>query len=105
SAASTPSVPANELRLFSGSSIFGQLALGSVDLNLAFGQTQVKRTVADMTVTDSLIKSQTGIAAAVVYHMNEGLHFDVDFINTSFAWYGGEKQKVNFINTGVTLTF
>jgi hypothetical protein len=52
-----------------------------------------------------VLKTQTGISAGVVYHMNESLHFDVDFINTAFAWYGGEKQKVNFVNAGVTLTF
>jgi hypothetical protein len=105
SAASTMSIPPNELRTFAGFSAFGQLALGEIDLNVAFGQTQVKRSEADLTVMDSVIKTQTGIAAGVVYHLNDALHFDVDFINTSFAWYGGEKQRVNFVNTGVTLTF
>ena len=52
-----------------------------------------------------MIKTQTGISAGVVYHMSEKLHFDVDFINTSFVWYGGEKQRVNFVNTGVMMTF
>jgi len=102
---SAVSMPANELRTFSGISVLGQYVAGPFDLNLGFGQTQVKQVEADKTVTDSVLKTQTAISAGVVYHMSESFHFDVDFINTSFAWYGGEKQKVNFINTGVVLTF
>jgi hypothetical protein len=102
---SAVSTPPFDLRTFAGFSAFGQLALGEFDINVAFGQTQVKRAPADLNFPDSVIKTQTGIAAGVVYHASDALHFDVDFINTSFAWYGGEKQKVNFVNTGMTLTF
>jgi predicted porin len=102
---SAVSTPPNEMRLFSGLVAFGQLVAGQFDINVAVGQTQVKRHDADKNSPDSVLKTQTGISAGVVYHMDESLHFDVDFINTAFAWYGGEKQKVNFINAGITLTF
>jgi predicted porin len=98
-----PIAPA--LRTMSGFVGFAQLVAGQFDFNLAAGQTQVKRASEDSNIPDSVIKTQTGISAGVVYHISENLHFDVDFLNTSFAWSGGEKQKVNFINTGVTMTF
>jgi hypothetical protein len=95
----------NELRTFRGYSALIQYALGTVDLDLGFGQTQVLRTTDDKASTDSIIKQQTAISAAVVYHATENVHLDLDFMNTSFEWYGGEKQKLNFINTGATVTF
>jgi hypothetical protein len=100
-----PDQQTNSLRTMSGVVAFLQLVAGQFDINLAAGQTQVKRVPADNNFTDSVIKTQTGISAGVVYHLSENFHLDIDFMNTSFAWSGGEKQKVNFINTGVTMTF
>jgi hypothetical protein len=101
-----PTPTTNELRSFRGFSALAMVALGQVDLGAGFGQTQVLRTDDDKPDTaDSLIKTQTGISATIVYHATEALHLDLDFINTAFAWYGGEKQKVNFVNAGVTVTF
>jgi hypothetical protein len=51
------------------------------------------------------IKTQTGISAGVVYHVNENLHLDVDYLRGMFRWYAGAKQDVNYINAGVTLTW
>jgi hypothetical protein len=102
---SAVSLPPNELRMSSGFAVLGQIATGSFDLNVGFGQTQVKQTGADKTVTDSVLKTQTAVSAGVVYHATDFFHLDIDFIHTAFAWYGGEKQKVDFINTGVTVTF
>jgi hypothetical protein len=100
-----PDQQKNPLRTMSGVVAFLQLVAGQFDINLAAGQTQVKRVPADNNFTDSVIKTQRAISAGVVYHMSENFHLDIDFMNTAFEWSGGEKQKVNFINAGVTMTF
>jgi len=94
-----------QLRSFSGIVAMGQFVAGQFDINLGFGRTAVSKTDQDYATTDSVIKTQTGISGGVVYHLNESFHLDVDFINTSFEWSGGEKQKVNFLNGGVVVTF
>ena len=53
----------------------------------------------------SLIKYQLGLSAAVVYHVSDNLHFDFDYFRASFAWQLGEKQVVNFFNSGLTATW
>jgi Gram-negative porin len=100
-----PGPTKNELRTFQGYSALVQVALGEIDINVGAGQTVVARTDDDKVNIDSLIKSQTGISAGVVYHATENLHLDLDFMNAAFSWYGGQSQKVNFINTGAILTF
>jgi hypothetical protein len=109
SASSAPAAdgkPTNEIRTFRGYSALAQLALGSVDLGVGAGQTQVLPTDLDkLDGTDSVIKTQTGISASVVYHATENLHLDLDFFNASFVWSLGEKQKDNLINAGATFTF
>jgi hypothetical protein len=100
-----PGIQPFELRKFSGVSVLAQVVAGPFDINAGFGQTQVQQTAADKIWVDSVLKSQTGISAGVVYHVMESFHLDVDFMNTSFQWYGGEKQKVNFLNAGAVVTF
>jgi hypothetical protein len=51
----------------------------------------------------SLIKYQLGMSAAIVYHVSPALHLDVDYFRASFRWQLGEKQDVNFVNTGMTM--
>ena len=51
------------------------------------------------------IKTQTGIAVAIVYNMNESLHLDLDYLRGQFRWYGGAKQDMNYLNAGATLTW
>jgi hypothetical protein len=84
-----------------------QLVLGPVDLHAAVGQTVMLLLPEDKAgaATLSVIKSQTGISTGVVYHLNESFHLDLDFINGAYRWYGGEKQSVNVLNGGVTVTF
>lgn len=97
-----------EFRTAEGYSVVAQYVLGQVDLNAGFGQSIIKLLPFDSTpegVADRPIKSQTGIAAAVVYHLNESFHIDVDYLRAMFAWYGGAKEDVNYLNTGVTLTW
>ena len=60
---------------------------------------------ADPTMTVSHLKTQTGLFGAVVYHINESLHLDIDYINGGYKWAKGESQKLNVLNGGVTVTF
>jgi predicted porin len=84
-----------------------QVVLGPVDVSAGVGQTIVLQVPADKAAAAmfSTLKTQTGISAGVVYHLSESLHLDVDFINGAYKWYGGEKQSLNVLNAGVTLTF
>jgi hypothetical protein len=98
-----------ELRRVAGYSFFFQYAPGAFDINLAYGRSQAYELPSDkvqpMGVSESLIKAQTGISAGFVYHATENLHLDVDYLNAGFAWYAGEKQTVNYVNTGITMTW
>jgi len=84
-----------------------QVALGPVDVSAGAGQTVLLQVDADRAnaAMVSTLKSQTGITAALVYHMNESLHLDLDFINGAYKWYNGESEKLNLINAGATVTF
>lgn len=84
-----------------------QLVLGPVDVGAGFGQTQIDQVAADKAAAMmvSTLESQTGISAAVVYHLNESMHFGLDFINGKYAWTNGESQALNVFNGGVTVTF
>lgn len=84
-----------------------QLALGSVDISAGAGQTVVLQVDADKAnaAMVSTLKSQTAITAAIVYHLNESFHLDLDFINGGYRWYNGESEKLNLLNAGVTVTF
>jgi len=93
----------NELRTFDGYSVFAQYAHESFDINVAFGQSRAHMLEIDKRLPDSLIKTQTGISAGFVYHVSENLHLDVDYLRAMFRWYRGDKQDVNFFNTGATI--
>jgi hypothetical protein len=95
-------------RTSQGYSIFAQYVLGQVDLNASFGQSLIKLLDQDTATLASgtfPIKAQTGIAAGVVYHLNESLHLDLDYLRAQFRWYGTAKQDINYINAGATLTW
>jgi hypothetical protein len=93
----------NELRTFDGFSAFGQYSHEKFDINLAFGQSRAHLLAIDKVLTDSLIKTQTGISAGFVFHVSKNLHLDVDYLRAMFRWYQGDKQDVNFINAGGTI--
>jgi hypothetical protein len=84
-----------------------QVALGPVDISAGAGQTTLLQLDADKAAAamTSIIKTQTGIFGGVVYHLSENLHLDLDFINGAYKWYGGESQKLNVLNGGVTMAF
>jgi hypothetical protein len=101
-----------ELRTMSGYSVVAQYAAGTFDFNVGYGVSQVQLLPNDKYPQpghehpgESIIKSQTGIAAAIVYHATDSIHLDLDYLNANFKWYLGEKEVVNYINTGVTMTW
>jgi hypothetical protein len=110
------------MRKFDGYYVQSQVVLGKVDLSAGWGITRVflvptrcdratgvctGDNVADanMNIPHSIIKYQMGISAGVVYHMRDWLHLDLDYFRAQFAWYLGEKQVVNVVNTGMTFTW
>jgi Gram-negative porin len=124
SEASADASPAHRLRKSDGYYAQLQVALGHVDLNAGVGVSRViplkaeTRTIAGMSVNipadgapdanglrQSLIQYQLGMSAAFVYHFSENLHFDFDYFRASFKWQLGEKQNVNFFNSGLTATW
>jgi hypothetical protein len=101
-----------------------QVVLAEVDLNAGIGIARVTplpettQNIGGMQVVipadgapdpngnrQSLIKYQLGISAAVVYHVSRVLHIDVDYFRASFRWQLGERQDVNFVNAGFTVTW
>jgi hypothetical protein len=110
SEADTPGVSL-PFRTADGYSLFLQYSFPQLDLNAALGQSRIHllpEDVSDPMVLAEMahpIKTQTGISAGVVYHVNESLHLDLDYLRAMFRWYGGAKQDVNYINTGVTVTW
>lgn len=97
----------NEFRNQRGFVGIAQVVLGKVDISAGAGQTQILLLQADRdaATTISSLKTQTAFFAGVVYHVNESFHFDLDYINGGYRWYGGESQKLNVINLGTTITF
>lgn len=101
-----------ELRTFRG--LYGQtqIVLGKVDVSAGVGATFVKQVSADLMVDPStgqiptsVLKQRLGISAGVVYHFSESLHGDIDFFRAEVSWWLGEKQIVNTLNAGLTLTW
>ena len=56
-------------------------------------------------VPHSIIKSQMGISAGVVWHVKEWLHLDLDGFRADCRWFLGEKQIINTVSTGMNLTW
>jgi hypothetical protein len=100
----------SQLRVFDGLYVQGQLVLGRVDLAAGWGITRVHQLDIDRDGLPgqpaiSLIKTQTGLSASVVYHLRDWLHLDLDIFRADFRWYYGEKQVVTFVNAGPTVTW
>jgi hypothetical protein len=119
-----------ELRKSDGYYAQLQVVLGRVDVSAGAGMTRVHLLEGDVVdyrdddgdpatpalnddatpaVADpfqySIIKQQVGLSAGAVYHHTDWLHFDVDYFRAQFSWYQGEKQAVNVLNAGATLTW
>ena len=103
----------SELRITDGAYAQAQLTLGRFDVNAGAGQTRVHLLESDrladpLNPNDTLISviiSQLGVNAGVVFHATPWLHFDVDYFLARFKWQRGETQNVHFVNAGTTVTW
>lgn len=94
------------LRDFDGYSGFAQVVAGRFDFNAGAGISRVFLLDEDRAqVNDSIVKTQLGYSAVVVYHATPHLHFALDYMHGDYTWYLGETQKVNFLSTGMTATW
>ncbi len=106
------------LRRTSGYHVQAMLVLGPVDLSFGYGASFLHRLATDAIVIDhdqnpdtpevephSLIKSQTGYSAVLLYHVSPNLHLAADFFRVDYRWYLGERQVVNFFSTGMTVSW
>lgn len=107
----------DELRKFDGVYVQSQLALAKFDFNLGWGITRVHQVTADVdpanfdnTFTppipkNSVLKSQMGVSAVVVYHIAPYLHAALDYFRSNTNWWAGEFEGVNSFAAGMTLTW
>jgi hypothetical protein len=120
----------SELRNFSG--FYGQLMLvfGKLSISGGAGITNVSRLAVDRVDTrdndgdpatpsadddgmpgmpdqppNSYTKSQFGINGGVFYRITDYLVLGVDYFRAEFRWWQDEKQVVNFLNSGMTVTW
>jgi hypothetical protein len=98
--------PANQLRTFDGYSVFGQLALGRVDVNLGWGISRTYRLQSDIDAGNiSILKRQWAASAVLVWHVSERIHLALDYLHGDAKWFLGESQKFDFVSTGATATW
>ena len=101
-----------QLRKFDGYYAQSMVVLGRFDVSAGAGITRVHEVPGDV-IPDpttgmqavSVLKQRIGLAGAVVYHFSDYLHFDVDYFRASAEWWLGERQVVNAINSGLTVTW
>lgn len=99
------------LRKFDGYYAQSQVVAGPVDFSAGWGITRVflgpNDSVADANgnIPHSVVKSQTGLNAGVVYHYKPWVHFDLDYFRADFRWFLGETQALNVGNAGMTFTW
>lgn len=108
-------IGSKKLRTFDGAYVQSQFVLGTCDLNLGWGITRVHQLPADIDPTyfdmatmqpaKSVLKSQMGVSAVLVYHFTEYLHGALDYFRADSKWWQGESQVVNSFNVGTTLTW
>ena len=98
------------LRRTKGYYVQSQVVLGRFDLFAGWGISQAVRSYFDLnpdptTATPSVIKYQMGINGGVVFNLTPQIHFDLDYFWAKAAWYLGERQALNVVNTGLTFNW
>jgi hypothetical protein len=97
-----------QLRFFDGYSVLGQYVAGSFDFNGGWGMSRVFANPIDVAPGAGVSISlpvQEAISAGIVYHATGELHFDVDYMHAFVHWSLGEKQVMDFLNTGAVVTW
>jgi hypothetical protein len=98
--------PSFELRYFDGYSALGQVVVGHFDLNAGWGISRVFALPSDTAPgADISLPQQWAISAGVVYHVTDYFHLDVDYLHALATWNLGERQMMDFINTGLIATW
>jgi hypothetical protein len=98
--------PSFELRNFSGYSALGQLVVGPFDLNGGWGISKVFALPSDQVPGVNVsLPQQWAISAGVVYHVTDYFHLDVDGMHALATWSLGERQTMNFLNSGMIVTW
>jgi hypothetical protein len=102
----------NQLRKFDGLYAQSMVVLGRFDVSAGAGVTRVHEVPGDVIIDPttnmqkvSVLKQRVGLAGAVVYHLSDYLHLDIDYFRASAEWWLGETQVVNTYNAGLTLTW
>jgi hypothetical protein len=95
----------DHLRYFDGVSVLGQVVTGPFDFNAGWGLSQAFPLAPDDTGADISLPSQQAVSGGVVYHASGHLHFDVDAFHGIVHWTLGERQIMDFVNTGVVVTW
>jgi hypothetical protein len=54
---------------------------------------------------NSYTKSQFGVNAGIYYRITDYLVLGIDYFRADFKWWQGERQLVNFVNSGITMTW
>jgi len=90
-----------------------QVVLGKFDLFAGVGIVRAFLTYNDQWVDPanptaaraSVIKYQMGINGGVVYNLTPQIHFDLDYFRAKAAWFRGETQVLNVLNSGLTFNW
>lgn len=107
----TPNVfdSAGRARLITGYYGFVGLDFGAIYLNAGLGVTRVQATMRDAMDAaanrTSLIAQQRGISAGVQFRLSPFVFAVVEYFRADHAWYLGEKQQVDFVDSGLTMVW
>jgi hypothetical protein len=81
----------------------------TVYLNAGYGITRLFATNQDkldaVNAKQDPIKNQVGFSANLNYRFSKNLVAALEYFNANHTWYLGENQKVNFVNTGLTMVW
>jgi hypothetical protein len=114
----------SNLKMTNGYFVMAQVLVGKFDIDAGFGRTNVTPTAGELTEDplgfkydhgnglgvfadpkNSVLKTQTGISGAVVFHAADWLHFDIDVMHADAEWNLGERQRILYVNAGTTVTW
>jgi len=80
-----------------------------VYLHAGYGMTRLFTTPQDrqdaITARQDPIKQQRGISVGINYRFSKNLVWALDFFDADHTWYLGEKQKVQIVNSGLTMVW
>jgi hypothetical protein len=80
-----------------------------VYVNAGYGITRLFTTEQDrqdaITAQQDPIKQQRGISAGINYRFSKNLVAALEYFDADHTWYLGEKQKVQIVNSGLTMVW